>query len=112
MKFTSEQLALRQIRLGLKPVEREADLQSLIVAELKARRLYFVQSRMDKAPTNGIGTPDFIVALSGGKTLWIECKTAKGKLSREQAGIGMALKILKHHHVVVRSFPDFLRLFE
>ena len=112
MRLTTAQLHKLQIRSGEKPVEREADLQSAIVAELKARRIYFVQSRMDKAPTNGIGTPDFIIALPDGKALWIECKTAKGKLSREQAGVALLLKIAGHRHEVVRSMPEFFLVME
>lgn len=110
MRLTSSQLAAIHLRNGSKPVEREADLHALIIAELKARRIYFVHSRMDKAPTNGIGCPDFIIFLDGGKTLCVECKTAKGKLSREQSGVAMLLKISGHKHDVVRSFPEFQQL--
>jgi hypothetical protein len=45
---------------------------------------YFWQ-RLDKRATGKPGTPDFIVALPGGKTLWIELKSADGTLSVPQA---------------------------
>lgn len=108
MRLTTRQLAELRHRRGKVPIEREADLHSLIVAELKARRLYFVHSRMDKAHTNGIGTTDFIIALPEGKTLWVEAKTPKGKLSREQAGVALLLQIAGHRHAVVRSHAEFI----
>ena len=108
MRMTAHQLALHRLKTGRRPVEREADLHAMIAAELKARRIYFVHSRMDKAATNGIGTTDFIIALPGGTTLWIEAKTAKGKLSREQSSVALLLNIARHHHFVVRSMPEFL----
>ena len=106
MRMTSKQFAEYRVRTGAK-VEKESDLHAAIIAELKARRIYFVHSRMDKAHTNGIGTTDFILAMSGGKTLWLEVKTAKGKLSREQAGVALLLTIAGHNHKVVRTFKDF-----
>ena len=94
------------------PAEREKDLHADIIAELKALRIYFVHSRMDKAHTNGIGTTDFILALQNQdgtpRTVWLEVKTAKGKLSREQSGVEMLLKIANHEHHVVRSLKEFL----
>ena len=112
MRMSAQQLAMHRLKTGQRPVERESDLHNLIAAELKARRIYFVHSRMDKAATNGIGTTDFIIALPGGKTLWVEAKTAKGKLSREQSGVALLLKIARHHHTVVRSMPEFLEQLE
>jgi hypothetical protein len=107
MKISAEQFAKLQLRKGAAPVTREADLHELIGRELKARRIYFVHSRMDRASTNGIGTTDFIIALPQGRTLWIEAKTAKGKQTREQAGVELLLRIAGHRHAVVRSFKEF-----
>ena len=96
------------------PVAREKDLHADIIAELKALRIYFVHSRMDKAHTTGIGCPDFILALQNAdgspRTVWIEVKTAKAKLTREQAGVALLLKIANHEHHVVRNLAEFLEL--
>jgi len=110
MRWTKEQLAIHQRRTSSAPVTVEKDLHADIIAELKARRIYFSHSQMHKAHTNGIGTPDFIIAMPGGRTLWCEIKTAKGKLTREQSGVALLLKIANHEHYVVRSLNDFLEI--
>ena len=97
-----------QIKRGERPVEKEKDLHALIIAELKRRRIYFVHSRFDKAATNGIGCPDFIIAKNGGATLWLEVKGAKGKLTRDQSGVAMLLRIAGHRWVMVKTFSEFL----
>ena len=109
MSITAKQFAQLQLKRGQRQPERESDLHNLIAADLRARRIYFTHSRMDKAATNSIGTTDFIIALPGGVTLWMEVKTAKGKLSREQSGVALLLKIAGHRWACVRSFEDYLR---
>ena len=69
-----------------------------------------VHSRMDRPSTAEIGTPDFVVALPGGRTIWIEAKRPKGKTSSQQAAWIAALKHHGHQASVVRSFPEFLKL--
>jgi hypothetical protein len=65
---------------------------------------------MDVPQTAGIGTPDFVVALPGGRTVWVECKTAKGKLTQPQAAWIAALNKVGHRAVVVRSMAEFLKV--
>jgi VRR-NUC domain len=114
MRWTKEQLSIHNRRTNAAPVTVEKDLHADIIAELKALRIYFVHSRMDKAHTNGIGCPDFILALQNEdgtpRTVWIEVKTAKGKLTREQSGVAMLLKIANHEHHVIRSLKEFLEI--
>lgn len=43
-------------------VERESDLHDDIIALCKTNGWYYVHSRRDKATTNAVGTPDFIIA--------------------------------------------------
>lgn len=90
--------------------ERERDLHEQTVQELRNRRVYFVHSRMDKPATNGVGTPDFIVAMPNGKTLWLELKTATGKLSEEQQVAKHMLENSGHEHHVVRSYKQLLEI--
>lgn len=93
-------------------VDRERDLHEQTTAELTRRRLYFVHSRMDRAATNGAGTPDYIVAMPDGVTLWLELKTRVGKLSAEQQTAKHLLERSGHRHFIVRSFSQLLEVLE
>jgi len=63
---------------------------------------------MDRATTNAVGVPDFIIALPGGQAIWIEAKSKKGKLTPAQNGVRIALNSLGHRWSCVRSFSEFL----
>lgn len=91
-------------------VAREADLHDAILAHCRAKGWPVVHSRMDRPSTSGVGTPDFVVALPSGTTVWIEAKASGGKLRPEQAAWLAALRILGHRAEVVRSLPEFLAL--
>lgn len=121
MRLTSDQLTI----LGYRPdgtriaagqpagrsaaaVARESDLHDAILAYCRSRGWPVVHSRMDVPQTAGVGTPDFVVALPGGRTVWVEAKAAGGKLRPEQAAWLAALQAKGHTAAVVRSLPDFL----
>ena len=61
------------------PATNEGQLHDEILAWCRAKGFPVVHSRMDRPSTSGIGTPDFVVALPKGQTVWVEAKTAKGK---------------------------------
>lgn len=91
----------------------EAELHIEIIAELKRRGSYFVHSRMDRATTQAKGVPDFIIAIPGKldvppRTLWIEAKGRKTKITPEQAGALAWLDRDGHETAVVRSLAEFL----
>jgi hypothetical protein len=88
-------------------VSDEGGLHDEILAECRRRLWPAVHSRMDMATTQGKGTPDFCIAADGGRTFWIECKTAKGKLTPEQIGWRMMLQRNGHKYAVVRSMTEF-----
>jgi len=67
---------------------------------------------MDRPATAQIGTPDFVVATPNGKTIWVEAKTAKGKLSIEQQAWLAALRKLGHKAGVVRHIQEFVIMAE
>lgn len=90
--------------------EREADLHDAILGHCRLRGWRVVHSRMDVPQTAGIGTPDFVIALPSGRTLWIEAKAKAGKLRPEQAAWLHSLRCLGHRAEVVRSLPEFLEL--
>lgn len=119
-KWTEADVALREARLkaGKEPasgegVERESDLHDGIERELKRLGWYYVHSRMDRATTQAKGVPDFIIAVPGKldvapRTLWIEAKAKKGKLTPEQAGALAWLDRDGHETAVCRSLAEFL----
>lgn len=90
----------------------ESKLHEQIIAEVRARGWYVVHSRLDRRTTNAVGTPDMVIAANNGKTYWLELKTAKGKLTREQSGTIHWLQTLGHTAEVVRSLGDFLKAIE
>ena len=90
----------------------ESGLHDAILGYCRARGWRVHHSRMDRPATCGVGTPDFAIAMPGGRTVWIECKTAKGKVSTEQAAWIADLRKLGHVAHVVRSFTEFLQVVE
>jgi hypothetical protein len=62
------------------------------------------------AGVNRAGFLDTVIALPGGRTLWVECKTRSGRLTKEQKREIMMLQTLGHEVYVVRSFRRFLEL--
>jgi len=88
----------------------ESDLHDQILDECKRRGWYVVHSRMDKATTCGVGTPDFVIAMENGKTLWVEAKSRQGKARPEQFAVAAWLTKLGHTWAIVRSMKDFTRV--
>lgn len=91
---------------------REAQLHDLCLAEARRRRFYVVHSRTDQRTTQQKGIPDLILAIPDGKTLWIELKVGKNKLTVEQEAAGVALKALGHDFSECRSFDEFLKVIQ
>ena len=91
-------------------VDREKELQKAIVAECNKLGWICLRSRMDRETTRMEGEPDLTILAADGLVLWLECKTANGKLSLEQAGfIGWAAR-LGHTVCIVRSMDDFFSI--
>lgn len=97
-------------RQATEAVALEGGLHGQIEAECRRRGWAYVHSRMDAPTTTARGVPDFIIAASRGRTLWIECKSRTGKQTPDQ--LGFALQCERQGHVVhvVRSFGEFLSL--
>ncbi len=89
---------------------KEAELHEVILAECRRRGLLVIHSRMDCASTVAVGAPDFVIALPFGRTLWLECKTPKGRLRDEQVLWLSNLGALGHQAHVIRSIEEFLNL--
>ena len=56
------------------------------------------------------GVPDIYIAGPGGRTLWIELKTAQGRLSRVQGSIIGTLYLLGHQVEICRSVQEVQRV--
>lgn len=92
--------------------ENEAKLHEEILTYCRSKGWPVVHCRIDKPSTAAIGTPDFVIATDEGKTIWVEAKTAKGKLSLDQNAWLAALRKLGHHAGVVRHIQEFVMMTE
>lgn len=88
-------------------IDEENKLQGEIIKFLNERQWYFVWSPMWMRTSTKRGTPDFVIAAPGGRTLWIECKSRTGKSSDAQKGAAKVLTAQDHEHYVVRSYRQF-----
>ena len=89
-------------------VARERDLHAAILGFCRQQGWAVVHSRMDRPATSGIGTPDFVIGLPGGRTLWIEAKSGSKKPTPEQRAWLAMLRRLGHQAVIVRNLDEFL----
>ena len=64
----------------------EAEIQQEIADWLTSRRIFFIRSRMDRATSVSVGTPDFIGFSREFGPFAIEVKKPGCKETREQAG--------------------------
>ena len=53
---------------------------------------------------------DFVILASGGRVLFVECKSRTGKLSPAQVALKCQAETLGHTVHVVRSLVEFLKL--
>lgn len=88
-------------------VEKESDLHDQIQQFCRDRGWVCIHSRMDRAATNQVGTPDFILGADDGRVFWIECKRKNAKCSPAQNA--MLAWLLKNGQkaCVVRSMAEF-----
>lgn len=86
---------------------KELELHNQIIRECRRRGWVYVHSNPTKKATNQPGTPDFIIYASGGHVLNVECKTATGRLSKEQQAFKLRLEQTGHVYHVVRGFDVF-----
>jgi len=102
--------AIGRPKSGAPGAEDEGELHNQILAYCRAKGWSVVHSRMDVPQTAGVGTPDFVIALPNGVTIWIEAKAKKRKPSMEQLAWIATLKKLGHRAAVVWSFEQFLEI--
>lgn len=88
----------------------ESEIQREIVAYLKVRDYMvfrmnsgYIKSNVKLSPK---GTPDLLVIAPSGRVLWLEIKTATGKLNVSQTMMHSKLRIHKQVVFVVRCVDD------
>jgi hypothetical protein len=89
-------------------VKCEADLHEDILAYCRGRGWIALHGSMAQATGRTLGEWDFVIVAHCGRTFLIECKTATGKLTPEQAGMKAWAEKLGHAPKVVRSMEEFL----
>lgn len=86
----------------------EKELQRKIERFCEENRFYYFHDR--SRGENKPGHPDLVVALTNGRTLWLELKSQTGRLTKDQKRIRLMLMALGHEFHVVRSFKRFLEV--
>lgn len=109
----SRALSPEEIRWGWSEKREEPPesvLHSEILRECEVRGWLSFHGDMTRRTGRTLGEPDFIIAVPGGLTLWVECKTSTGQLSEDQARIQTRLRSMYHRHYVIRSISEFRSL--
>ncbi len=91
------------------PMKSEADLHNAIMDECRARGWIFLHGSMAERTHRTAGEPDFIILASGGRTFFVECKSATGKLSPDQQAMRSHAAKLGHTIHIIRSTEEFLK---
>lgn len=87
---------------------REIDLQAKIERYCRDRGFYFFHDRSRK--DNARGMPDLVIALRAGRVLWLELKSARGRLRPEQKQVRLMLLQLGQEWHEIRSYKQFLEV--
>lgn len=86
---------------------KESDLQAKIERYCRDHGYYFFHDR--SRGDNAKGHPDLVIAIHH-RTLWLELKSAQGRLSSEQRQVRLQLLQLGQEWHEVRSFKQFLTI--
>ena len=89
------------------PAGTELELHNEIIRECRRRGWMYVHSNPTKKATNQPGTPDFIIAADGGRTLYVECKAKGGRISKEQLKFCNTALHLGHQFLFCYSLKQF-----
>ncbi len=86
----------------------ESNLQEKIEKYCREHGFPFFHDRSRKK--NAPGFPDLVIALKGGRTLWLELKSKGGVMSKEQKEWRLQLLALGHEHHIVKSYRGFMQI--
>lgn len=99
---------LRPAPAGTARPSLEKDLHNQIQTDCNRRGWVTFHGATHKRAWRTKGEPDFSIAIPGGITLWVECKTRDGTLSPEQIDVEAKLRALDHRHFVVRDLAEWM----
>ena len=85
----------------------EIALHYAIMRQCRRRGWTYVYHDPTRRTGATLGTPDFIIIAGRGVTLWVECKTRKGKLSKDQENFKRDLEGRSHAYFLIRSEAQF-----
>lgn len=91
-----------------KGVEDETNLQNDIAEECRRRGWICFRGSMAHRTHRTIGEPDCIVATDDGRTIYVEAKSKRGKLTPAQNAIVAWLEHNKQRVVVVKTLAQFV----
>lgn len=91
-------------------VKDEAQLHEQILAEIRRRGWIALHGSMAHRTFRTPGEWDVTVVADSGRVLFVEMKTASGKLSTDQQAIHAWARKLGHTVHVVRSLEEFIAL--
>lgn len=94
------------------PDGQEGSLHDAIVDECRRRSWIALHGSMARRTARTEGEWDFIILADGGRTFFVECKTANAVQSNVQLGLHHWAQRLGHDPRVVRSFAEFLALID
>lgn len=87
---------------------KESDLQAKIEHWCRERGFFFFHDR--SRGDNARGMPDLVIALRNGRVLWLELKSARGRLRPEQKRVRLMLLQLGQEWHEIRSFRQFVEV--
>ena len=87
---------------------KESDLQAKIERYCRDHGFYFFHDRSREQ--NAKGFPDLVIAMPAGRVLWLELKSAKGRLRPEQKQVRLMLLALGQEWYEVRSYRQFVEI--
>ena len=85
----------------------EVELHNEILDYCRRRGWIALHSSMAEPTARTLGEFDFTILADKGRVFFVEVKTAKGKLTLEQAGLHLWATKLGHRPHVVRSLSEF-----
>ena len=87
---------------------KESDLQGKIERYCRDHHWFFFHDRSREC--NAKGFPDLVIAMPAGRVVWLELKSARGKLRPEQKQVRLMLLALGHEWYLCRSFKHFIEI--
>jgi hypothetical protein len=113
-RFQFEQMQARLSRPATAPpsppLEKELHRQIMDYCDAQWPRWKYIHSRMDRPTANEAGVPDFVIALIGGRVLYLEVKRPGQKLSPVQRDWHAEMHKLGITVYVVHDMKEFLSI--